>query len=233
MSKNTTFLFCLLALINLGAEFFGHSLTIFISKPLLLLSLALIYYQASKTSIQSFDRLIIGALLFSCLGDVLLLFVEQSEASLLFFAAGLGSFLIAHLFYIFSFWIYPPRKKMQVPPLVILFFISLAGALLCLLWPGIDTVLKIPVTIYALTICTMGTMAFGMLKKTSQSAAVFLIIGALLFIVSDSLIAINKFKPNLNIWLPRVSIMLTYILAQLMIVKGALKARTQLIEEEE
>lgn len=191
-------------------------------------SLAWIYFQATRSNQQLFDRFILLALLLSCLGDVLLLFVEQQSQGMLFFAAGLGSFLLAHLAYIYTFWIFPPAQKRSFPLLASLCFLILAFGLLFFLWEGIPSALKAPVTVYALAICTMGVAAFGMNKKVGKIAARLLFLGALCFIVSDSLIAINKFKPAISIWQPRIAIMLTYILAQWLIVKGILRARLAL-----
>ncbi|GAB5555367.1 MAG: lysoplasmalogenase [Saprospiraceae bacterium] len=207
------------------AEYLDHTLLIYFSKPLLMVSLASFYFWSTKNNQKPFDRTILFALAFSCLGDILLLFVEQQSQGMLFFAAGLGSFLLAHLAYIYSFWIFPPSKKIQVSLPIILFFLILAASLLAFLWSGIPPDLKIPVSIYALTICSMGIMSFGMRKKVSSEAGLYLIAGALCFILSDSLIAINKFHPTLELWQPRVSIMLTYLLAQWLIVRGVIIGR--------
>jgi uncharacterized membrane protein YhhN len=49
-------------------------------------------------------------------------------------------------------------------------------------------------------------------------------LGAILFILSDSVIALNKFKSDdLNIPMPRLIIMVTYILGQFLIVEGVIK----------
>ncbi len=210
------------------AEYLDHTLLIYFSKPLLMVSLASFYFWSTKNNQKPFDRTILFALAFSCLGDILLLFVEQQSQGMLFFAAGLGSFLLAHLAYIYSFWIFPPSKKIQVSLPIILFFLILAASLLAFLWSGIPPDLKIRVSIYALTICSMGIMSFGMRKKVSSEAGLYLIAGALCFILSDSLIAINKFHPTLELWQPRVSIMLTYLLAQWLIVRGVILGRGQL-----
>lgn len=191
-------------------------------------SLALFYYQVTRSNQQTFDRAVLAALAFSGLGDILLLFVEQQAQGMLFFAAGLGSFLLAHLAYIYSFWIFPPAKKIQTSFGVALFFISLAVLLLSYLWQDIPSALRIPVTVYALTICTMGIAAFGMNKKVLKVAGLWLILGALCFILSDSLIAINKFKSAVNIWQPRLSIMFTYILAQWLLINGIIRGRAEL-----
>ena len=54
-------------------------------------------------------------------------------------------------------------------------------------------------------------------------ATEYLIIGVLLFMLSDSLIGLNQFKKEaIQIPFPRLAIMGTYILAQLLIVKGSI-----------
>jgi uncharacterized membrane protein YhhN len=70
----------------------------------------------------------------------------------------------------------------------------------------------------------MGIFAYGSYQKLPFRAATFLLLGAISFIFSDSIIALNKFGIGLNIWMPRITIMSSYILAQFLIVSGGILA---------
>ena len=81
----------------------------------------------------------------------------------------------------------------------------------------------IPVLFYMLTILTMSTAAYlrkGSVHKISYN---LVLLGAVLFMVSDSILALNKFYKPLAF--SHVSIMFTYAIAQLCIVLGMLKQR--------
>ncbi len=124
-----------------------------------------------------------GALAFSTLGDICL---DLSG----FFVQGLGAFLIAHLLYVTVFvsnWQRPVRlTSNQVTSLLALSLYSLT--LTTWLWPGLGK-LALPVLFY---ICALTLMvASAIAARFRQSWIVW---GALLFLISDSLIGINKFK---------------------------------------
>lgn len=226
MPKRAAYLFLLLAIGHLLSELFANSVAIYVTKPLLLLSLAYIFFQ--NTNLQrnrSFARWLMAGLLFSCGGDILLMFTDGGTGTF-FFISGLSSFLLAHLCYVLAFWQYQPRG-IQMDWVTVLFFYILASSLVIYLWPVLDSILKVAISIYALAISTMGIFAFGMYRKLSFKAASFLLFGALCFIFSDSMIALNKFRPEINIWMPRITIMSSYILAQFLIVSGAILAQKQ------
>ena len=94
--------------------------------------------------------------------------------------------------------------------------------LMYLLWPHLGG-MKIPVLIYGITISVMLSAAFWQYQKLETRTALYFIVGAIFFVLSDSLLALNKFKTNFA--LADISIMSTYILAQLFIVLGAIKYR--------
>jgi uncharacterized membrane protein YhhN len=71
----------------------------------------------------------------------------------------------------------------------------------------------------------MLSAAMWQYQKVDNKTALFFIIGATLFVTSDSLLAFNRFRESFN--LAGVSIMSTYILAQLFIVMGAIRLQVQ------
>lgn len=156
------------------------------------------------------------ALALSWLGDVLLLF-ETQHAS--FFILGLGAFLLAHVAYctfLLGVW---RREGIRLHfPFLLAVAVYYAG-LLILLWPGLGN-MKVPVAIYGAVISTMLLLALHARLMRGRRAGADLLMGALLFIVSDSLLAINRFYAPFAF--AGIAVMLTYGIAQWQLVKGAL-----------
>ena len=131
------------------------------------------------------DRLLLAsALLFSALGDVFLgLGGEQ------WFVYGLSSFLIAHLFYITLFVRQWPRTAAASAPrrVVAALLIVYAAAMFAGLWPSLGE-MKLPVAAYMCALTGMSlTAALANFRRW------WVVIGAALFMLSDSLIAVGKF----------------------------------------
>jgi uncharacterized membrane protein YhhN len=91
-----------------------------------------------------------------------------------------------------------------------------------ILWPTLGP-MRIPVLIYGVTISTMLSAALWQYQKLENKTALYFIIGATLFVTSDSLLALNMFKENFS--MAGILIMSTYILAQLFIVLGAIRVQ--------
>ncbi len=218
--------FLLISLANLWGEYSYNKNLIYFTKPLLMPVLAFWYWR--KTSLkQLFNKLVFAALIFSMLGDILLMLVEEGRAH--FFLLGLGSFLITHIFYFFAFSKY---QKTKSTPLNKKIWLASPLIIYCLIFnwyliPAVPTTMQIPVSIYSITIALMALACIGLLGKISKSNFYLLFFGVLLFVISDSCIAINKFLSN-QITIPyvRLWIMGLYILGQFMIVRGAVLDKT-------
>ncbi len=200
-----------LVLILIGKDDFAWFL-----KPFLVPFLLFAVVRFGKFSTQKW---LLIALLFSWIGDVILLFADRNE---LYFILGLISFLIGHLSYITLFI---QQKKdynggktplFWVLILVVLFYLK---SMLALLFPTLGA-LKIPVTLYATTISIMLIVAFLGYFSWKKIGKYFILIGAVAFVISDSLLAINKFNTALPFAL--FWIMLPYLMAQYAIVHGIL-----------
>src|ERR1700738_268311 len=101
MKKNTwIFLFFLALTVDLVAIFLKNEMIRYFSKPLIIIFL-IGYFASQLSNIESsLKKWVISALIFSCLGDILLLF-EPGDSR--FFLFGLSAFLMAHIIYIFFF----------------------------------------------------------------------------------------------------------------------------------
>ncbi|MBS1669509.1 MAG: lysoplasmalogenase [Bacteroidetes bacterium] len=190
----------------------------FISKPLLILFLIGYAVVATKQRNNLFT-LLIAALCFSVLGDIFLLF-EQSHP--IYFMMGLVSFMLAHIFYILLF--NQIRVKNQPEKKWALLSIILLGVyvvfLFLLLEPSLGS-LKIPVLVYALVLSAMFLSAIQAFDISKQSFGKICVLGSLFFVISDSLLAIDKFRAHFP--MASFTVMATYITAQFLLVLGISK----------
>ena len=202
---------------DLFAVYNGNESLRYITKPLLMPLLIIFFVFQTKDFLSPLKKWIVLALVFSWAGDVLLMF-ESTNSN--FFISGLVAFLIAHIFYILfyenvirkeglkkNYWWFLP---------VIIYYISL----IYILSPNLGD-MKLPVRIYGIVISYMLIQALQTGRIKDLGAATLMIAGAVLFITSDSILAINKFYESFEY--AGIAIMLTYGIAQLLITLGAVR----------
>ncbi|MEO0403346.1 MAG: lysoplasmalogenase, partial [Bacteroidota bacterium] len=158
------------------------------------------------------------ALVFSLGGDTLLVWKYD------LFVFGLGSFLVAHVFYAITFVRFS-HKINQVPiikrlPLLPALVVAPAILVFILIAGGLKD-LAVPVILYMVVILIMAVMALNRYERTTPKSFRWVFFGALMFMLSDSLIAINKFQGDL--FHASFFIILTYGIAQGCIVFGLSK----------
>lgn len=209
-------LFYGIACVHLIAIVFNWNNAIAFTKPLLLISLtysAYLLYGSDRLHKGFLFYVLLAALLFSCLGDTALLLEKKLAIPLLFFL-GLGSFLISHILYSVLF-IKLSKLTIKLYWLIpyILYFVFLLKYLL----DGMEPSLKLPVTIYGSAITFMAWNSWRC-YKSNNFLGFWIVIGSLFFIISDSVLAINRFKSA--ILFEDIIIMSTYILAQYLISFG-------------
>lgn len=195
----------------------GNELLQWISKPLILPFLFLYFYSETKTVFNPLKKWVYLALFFSWAGDVLLMFQGENE---FFFLLGLSAFLLAHIFYILFFHFVRVREKIAGNGWYLLAILIYYSILMRKLSPYLGE-LTIPVRVYGLVISIMLLMAMHMTALPVKKAGWPMLAGAVLFVLSDSVLAINKFYQPFD--LAGLVIMLTYGAAQFYIVKGAIE----------
>ena len=169
-------------------------------------------------------KFLLTALIFSWIGDIILLFTNKGE---LYFIFGLVAFLLSHLVYIILF---SKQQNTRTNNNKAVFWIGIL-TILAYFVLMIDTLfpklgpLKIPVLVYAVVITTMLFFAFKGSLKWSIPANNYILIGAMVFVSSDSILAFNKFYAPIDH--ASFFIMFTYCLAQYLIVTGILKLNAQ------
>lgn len=216
MTKGRTLiiLYLVAAAIQLLSPPMGWELGHTISKALLLPLLAGYYVQGAEMR----STPLLAALFFCWLGDILLIFPDL-------FVFGLSAFLMGHVMYILSYrqhrWEDASRGLLLTQMIRFSLPVVLAGTgLVVVLFPALGG-MQIPVLVYAIVIVVMVMTALFRYGRTNSSSFWLIFGGALLFMASDSVLAINKFLsivPNAELW-----IMTTYMTAQFMIVAGTVR----------
>jgi uncharacterized membrane protein YhhN len=191
------------AFIHIRAEYRGPRQQIYIFKPLTMVFILLIAVLGQAAS-AFYKYMIITGLLFSLAGDIFLMLPTDR------FVAGLVAFLLAHLFYIAAF-------ASEISALIwwplILFVIY--GIVIYIILASSLGKLKVPVLIYVVVILIMAWLAWERWIKTGQDGALLASIGAVLFIISDTILALDRFRGTFK--LARASNLITYFAAQLLI----------------
>ncbi|MCP2030811.1 putative membrane protein YhhN [Okibacterium sp. HSC-33S16] len=173
------------------------------TKPFLMPVLAIAAILTARPRFGRVGLLLTVALIFSTIGDVALLGDGNGP-----FIAGLSAFLVAHLVYIAAFARAAIRSRPQWWSLI---FVAWFGVLMGVLVPHLDALL-LPVIGYGVVIATMAIVA------TRCSPRV--ISGAILFLMSDSILAVNKFVETIELPEAGFLIMVTYIAGQALIAWG-------------
>ena len=193
------------------------------SKPLIIPFLTIALQMLMQPSAGK--KLMTAGLLCSFAGDVLLL-RDQEPA---FFIAGLACFLLTHICYtIYFISLNQGHPSLLLKkPYWLLIVLLYSVSLVVLLFPELGG-MKVPVLVYAVALSAMLLTAINCFYAVKPASAYLLISGASFFVLSDSLLAINRFyKPLAGAGL---FIMLTYCVAQYLIVNGAIRNRNTTAE---
>jgi len=216
MKRIALFLFLVVSLGELVSGLIHSRELHFICKPLILITLGLYYWIKAS---QHRSILVLGAIFFSFGGDTLLMF-DSLDA--IFFMFGLVSFLISHIFYMLAYRQHRDELFTDglqgIQRIRLAFPIILAGTgLVIVLYPVLGA-LRFPVMAYALVLVLMVLNALFRYGRTNNTSFWMVFGGALLFMVSDSLLAVNKFLQPL----PQsgLLVMTTYITAQYLLLEG-------------
>lgn len=191
----------------------------FVFKPLTtVLVIAFAWPRGADQPVQR--RYIRIGLLLSLAGDVALLWPKEG------FLPGLIAFLLAHLAYIAAFCV---PVRLAARPLVFVGYGLVAAVILSQLWGGVPAALRAPVIAYVLCLATMASQAGVWWRARGGTLAGHAAIGGLLFMASDSLLAINKFAvplPLASLW-----ILATYWVAQWCIASALAPRASHALEE--
>ena len=205
------------SLFYLSFLFLGNENTVWFLKPYLLpfLIFAVYFHERFITK-----KILLTALTLSWIGDIILMFTDKAE---FYFIAGLIAFLLSHISYIILF---SKQLKIYLKKSKIIFWVGVTAiafyliVMMLILLPSLGD-LKIPVFVYALTISIMLLFALKGFLNWQKPANSYILIGAIIFLASDSILAFDKFYAPLQY--SSFLIMATYLTAQYLIVTGILK----------
>ena len=183
------------------------------TKPLLMPLLIFYVYRSSLGKTTAKTLLLSGALFFSWLGDVVLIYTGEG-----YFRAGIGLFLIAQLLYVYIL-LKSSYQRPQFDILKAIPFVFYAALLFYLLLPAGD--FSVPIIIYGLVIMVMAIMARYREGNTSDESYKLALLGSVFFLLSDSILAYDSFKSAIPY--SGAFIMATYCAAQLMLMQGILR----------
>lgn len=184
-----------------GEKVRGHA--IIKAAPILLLAITLLFPASFLDQTQWY---ILVALVLSAAGDIFLALDDDGN----YFVPGLGSFLIAHIFYTIAFVQSAAFQPISLLPISIIILLGIGVT--WRIWDGLDE-LKLPVVFYILV-----SMVMGFSAAIHAPISWTLIAGTIIFMVSDSIIALDKFWTTIQ--RGDILVMGTYYAAQLLIFLG-------------
>ena len=204
-----TLVLCVLAVLSAGlttaCEVRTRRGIFYVLKPLTMALIILVALAAPIPVPAVYKTFILAGLLCSLAGDVFLMFPEK------WFELGLVAFLAAQVLYILAF---KPEAGGGVSAPVLLPFLLYALLLFRMLAPGLGK-LKLPVLVYTAAITAMAWLAACRFVYRGGTKPLLAFVGAVLFLVSDSVLAYDRFAGKLRP--ARLLILGTYFPAQLLI----------------
>lgn len=185
-----------------------------ITKPFILLSLLGFYVLAAR----SVSAAIILALIFSWIGDVLLI-----PKGIKWFTAGGIAFMISHAFFIVGYLKDIVFSRIPVILIIMLaaFFVAAVAFIFSKLKPHLPKALFYPMFLYLLINGAMNCFAIFRCVSMPTAAAITTAIGAALFFISDSSLFFVRFKKDSRLQ-THFLVMLTYSIGEFLIVLGLL-----------
>lgn len=172
------------------------------------------HFKSGQKQAKTQIFILLAAIVFSLSGDVFLMLDGSLPFGL--FIPGLVSFLLAHVCYVALFG--ADAHRLSHRPSLLL--IAATGcAMYAFLWTnGLPIALRIPVAAYVAIIALMAAQAWSRHHQLRTPASLLVALGSGLFMLSDSLLAINRFVQPLP-W-SAIGVLSTYYLAQALIVHG-------------
>ena len=196
----------LFGLCHIIADHYYKTHFCYILKPLTTLTILSFALYLTEFELQNYAFLIIFGLLFSLIGDIFLMLKSDK------FMQGLVSFLIAHIFYIVAFL---DSAKIDLNLYAIIPIALIGIGYLAVLLPKTGK-LKIPVLVYALVLQAMVITADMFYQTALTTNSLMVLIGAIWFMLSDSILAFARFVKTFKF--AQVAVLSTYYIAQTCIV---------------
>ncbi|NOI83092.1 lysoplasmalogenase [Vibrio tubiashii] len=173
----------------------------YLSKPTPIFLMSVIVFGSQHA--QSTYALWIGVgLILSCIGDIFLMHPKDK------FIQGLSVFLLAHFAYSIAFF---SAVDMQTNVWILLTLLAIGTLVYLLLLPNLGR-WKLPIAVYSLGILMMAWGTIEHWNSSLGSGAGYAVLGAFIFIVSDVVLAVDRFRSHSAY--SRHVVMITYYTAQ-------------------
>ncbi len=197
----------LCALATAGAQAAGRRKVVYLLKPLTTLLILILSTVAPEPVSRFYQTAVAVRLGFSIGGDALLMFPQTPRRIML----GGVCFLFAHLVYLPAL---ATIAGVRVSPVLVIPFAFYAGVWIIGLWSRMDAQLRWPVAVYTVVLVSTGWLAAEQLIQFPDSRVALILVAMLLFIVSDSVLAFERFVKR-GIGLEPL-VMVLYFTAQLL-----------------
>jgi uncharacterized membrane protein YhhN len=181
-------------------------------KSLIIPTLIVIYLLNLRHNLTRLNTMILAGLFLSWAGDVILDFS---------FIPGLTCFLLAHVMYLTAFFLTPGGNTIFRERVYLLVPVILFGAGLVYFLYNDLAGMRVPVILYAIVILAMLSSAINRIDKVNRISYYLVLTGAVLFVISDSAVAVNKF--SIHFKSSGFVIMSTYIIGQFLLILGYIK----------
>ncbi|WP_198651639.1 lysoplasmalogenase [Dyella sp. C11] len=169
-----------------------------VCKPLTTLLILWLALRAAPVVSPRYRRWIVAGIVFSLAGDVFLMLPQDA------FVQGLVSFLLAHVCFIVGML---GDSRFAERPWGMLACLAYGAFNLWALWPSLPAALHLPVVVYVLVLAAMGGQAVVRARRHAADvltgSAQWSMVGALVFMVSDTLLAWDRFRfviPLSTVW---------------------------------
>jgi len=213
-----TVIFYVIGIINLVFFYTNINIGKYITLACLMPMLAYYFFSECSNAREKRNVLILLSILFAWFGDLTMMFLPVCPAMLI---PGLLSFLVTHIMYVFIFSEGTLKEMLKPAKLLIsLLFLAYGIFLYTTVYnsPTLEVGMRIPVLIYTLAIVSGLIASISRYGKVNTKSFVLVFAGVLLFLVSDSCLAINRFvNPFYWHYLPTMA---PYFTGQFLIVIG-------------
>lgn len=213
--KHSLFAFSLVVIVGgamVGALLGGWWIWLhYLCKPLATVLLLWSAWRVQAPVSARYRNWVVAGLALSLLGDICLMLPVDA------FLAGLGAFLLAHVCYIAAF---STDSGWRSKALFMGLFGVVAVVNLAALWPRLEPAMRLPVLVYGSVLAGMAGVAWARWRDLKGGAAVTgqryaaarAAQGGLLFVISDSLLAWDRFGGGIA-WEP-LWVLASYYAAQ-------------------
>lgn len=172
------------AAVAILSSYFGP-LVFYITKPLTTTLILVPVLALVPDSEGAYIPLIAGGLAFALLGDILLMLPEER------FVLGIASFAATHVFYLAAFTVAAGIAFINPSTIPLIIFAVLMARFL---WRGVRKSLQIPILAYVVLITVMTAQAIGAALDLESTGLAIAAAGAVLFLASDSMLAVDRFR---------------------------------------